>query len=283
MSTPTKTPTPAPAAKPASSAPASKSGGIPSWLIILLLAAVAHLFYHFYLGSGQHFEGGSNENDPLPGNYFGMVYKGGFIVPILMTCFLISVTFVIERLFTLGKAKGTGNVDGFVRKVQSMLNAGDIAGAVRECDKQQGSVGNVVKAALLKYQQLSSDTSLDKEQKQIALSKEIEEATTLEMPMLEKNLTIIATLASVATLVGLLGTVLGMIRSFAALGQSGAPDSSALANGISEALINTALGIGTSAICIIAYNYFTSRIDDLTYAIDEIGLSVSNTFAAQHH
>ncbi|MBC7892361.1 MAG: MotA/TolQ/ExbB proton channel family protein, partial [Sphingobacteriaceae bacterium] len=152
----------------------------------------------------------------------------------------------------------------------------------KECDKQKGSVGNVTASALKKYQQLAVDTELDKEQKLVALSKEVEEATSLELPMLEKNLTIIATLASVATLVGLLGTVLGMIKAFAALGQSGAADSSKLANGISEALVNTALGIGTSAICIIAYNYFTSRIDELTYSIDEIGLSISNNFASHY-
>ncbi|MBO9636785.1 MotA/TolQ/ExbB proton channel family protein [Siphonobacter aquaeclarae] len=279
MSNTTKTPTPA--AKPAA-APKKKSGGVSSGLIILILAVVAHLFYHLYLGNGSHFEGGDNANEPIPGDYFGIVYKGGFIVPILMTCFLTALTFTLERFFTLGKANGTGKVDEFVRKVQTLLNSNDIPAALKECDKQKGSVGNVVSAALKKYQQLTTDTELDKEQKLVALSKEIEEATTLEMPMLEKNLTIIATLASVSTLVGLLGTVLGMIRSFAAMGQSGQADSSALAQGISEALINTALGIGTSAICLIAYNYFTSQIDSLTYNIDEIGLSISNNFAAHY-
>lgn len=271
----------APAAKPA--APAKKkSGGIPSGVIILILFIAAELLYFLVMGDGSHFEGGDNHNDPLPGDYFGIVYKGGFIVPILMTCFLCSVVFSIERLLTISKAKGTGDINAFVRKVQGFLNSDDISSALKECDKQKGSVGNVVNAALKKYNQLITDGELNKEQKLAALSKEVEEATSLELPMLEKNLTIIATLASVSTLVGLLGTVLGMIRAFAALGQSGAPDSSALANGISEALVNTALGIGTSAICIIAYNYFTSKIDELTYSIDEIGLSVSQNFAAHH-
>jgi biopolymer transport protein ExbB len=100
--------------------------------------------------------------------------------------------------------------------------------------------------------------------------------------MLEKNLTIIATLASIATLTGLLGTVIGMIKAFAALAQAGSPDATALSNGISEALINTALGIGTSALAIIAYNYFTSKIDELTYSIDEVGFSIMQNFAAKH-
>jgi biopolymer transport protein ExbB len=101
--------------------------------------------------------------------------------------------------------------------------------------------------------------------------------------MLEKNLVIISTIASISTLVGLIGTVLGMIKAFAALATaSGAPDATQLANGISEALINTALGITGSAIAIVAYNYFTSRIDELTYSIDEASYSIIQTYAAQH-
>jgi biopolymer transport protein ExbB len=75
-----------------------------------------------------------------------------------------------------------------------------------------------------------------------------------------------------------------MIKAFSALGNSGgSTDSTALANGISEALINTALGIGTSAVCIIAYNFFTSKIDELTYSVDEIGLSINQNYAAHHN
>ena len=100
--------------------------------------------------------------------------------------------------------------------------------------------------------------------------------------MLEKNLVIIATIASIATLMGLLGTVLGMIRAFSALAATGAPDASALSTGISEALINTAFGIGTSALAIILYNTFTSSIDKLTYRIDEAGFTIAQNFASHY-
>ena len=123
---------------------------------------------------------------------------------------------------------------------------------------------------------------MDKEKKVLPLQKELEKATSLELPMLEKNLVFLATIASVATLVGLLGTVIGMIKAFAALSTAGAPDSTALATGISEALINTALGIGTSAIAIIAYNVFTTKIDKMSYSIDEAGFSIVQQFAASH-
>ena len=273
---------PKPAAKPA--ATEKKSGGISAGLILIILFVIAIAIYTFVMGDGSHFEGGTNEGHPLPGDYFGIVYKGGVIVPVLMTCFLTALTFSIERLLTIGKAKGTGDVNAFVRAIQASLDKDDAEGAIAACNKQKGSVGNVTLSAVKKYKQLTGDKSLDKEQKLASLSKEVEEATSLELPMLEKNLTIIATLASVSTLIGLLGTVIGMIKAFSALGNSGgSTDSTALANGISEALVNTALGIGTSAICIIAYNLFTSKIDELTYCIDEIGLSVNQNYATHHN
>jgi biopolymer transport protein ExbB len=123
---------------------------------------------------------------------------------------------------------------------------------------------------------------MDTEQKCLAIQKDIEEATSLEMPMLEQNLTVIATLVSVGTLMGLLGTVSGMIKAFGGLATAGAPDQSELANGISEALINTAIGISTSAVSIIMYNVFTSKIDKLTYSIDEAGFSIVQTYASTH-
>jgi len=244
---------------------------------ILINLIVAHLLFYLVLGAPSNFDA---EGHPLPGNYLGIVYKGGFIVPILISFLLIVITVSIERFFTISKATGTGAIEGFVKKIQDLLSKNDINGAIAASDVQKGSVGNVVRASLEKYKEVQNDANLDKEQKITSISKTIEEATSLELPSLEKNLTILSTLASVATLVALLGTVLGMIRAFAAMSAAGAPDSSALATGISEALINTAIGIGTSAVSIIAYNFFTSKIDTLTYSIDEAGLSITQTFSA---
>jgi biopolymer transport protein ExbB len=263
-------------------APKKSSGGLNPVFVIPILFIIAELVFHFIFGDGKHFQDGDNTKLPLPGDYFGTVYAGGFIVPILFTCFLCVFVFSIERFITIGRANGSGSIDDFVRKVKGQLDRNEVAAAIAECDRQKGSIGNVVKTALLKYQQLSTDPSLNKEQKLVALQKEVEEATTLELPMLEKNLTIIATLASVSTLIALLGTVLGMIRAFAAMGATGQPDTGALSTGISEALVNTAIGIGTAAIATIMYSYFTSRIDTLTYNIDEIGLSIQQNFAAHY-
>ena len=251
-------------------------------IVIPLAFVVAFCLWKFMMGNGANFEGGDNENKPLAGNFLGIVYKGGIVVPFLITFLITVLTFTIERLLTIAKAKGSGSITDFVRNIKYSLESGNVAAAKASCDKQKGSVANVVKAALDKYSEMQSDTHLTRDQKVLAIQKEVEEATSLELPMLEKNLTIIATIASIATLGGLFGTVLGMIRSFQAMSAAGAPDAAALSTGISEALINTALGIGTSAIAIIMYNYFTSAIDELSYGIEEAGFTITQTFASKN-
>lgn len=258
----------------------SGNSGAFASLVIPICFVIAVLIFIFILGDSSHYKGGNPEAEPT--DYFGTVHKGGPIVPVLMTMFLMVIVFSIERFVVIGKASGTGNVDAFVRKINAFLNQGNIDAASSECDKQKGSVANVIKSGLKKYREMELEPNLDVDQKTLAIQKDIEEATALEMPMLEQNLTIIATLVSVGTLIGLLGTVTGMIKAFQALATSGASSSTELATGISEALINTALGILTSAISIIMYNLFTSKIDKLTYAIDETGFSIVQTFAASH-
>ncbi|SJZ36197.1 MotA/TolQ/ExbB proton channel family protein [Sediminibacterium ginsengisoli] len=218
-----------------------------------------------------------------PKGTFTKMYEGGIIVPVLIGCLLTVLTFVVERLLTVSKASGTGNIAEFVRTVQFHLANKDVDKALAACDKQKGSVGNVMKAGLRKYKEMITNTELATEQKVLNIQKEVEEATALELPMLEKNLVFLSTIASVATLLGLLGTVMGMIRSFSKLGDEGGGEAAReLSQGISEALYNTALGIGTSAVAIIMYNVFTTRIDAITYGIDESGFTLTQSFAANY-
>lgn len=250
-------------------------------IVIPLEVILAVLIYLYVLGNPSNFVGGDPNNHPLQGNYLGIVYKGGIVVSVLIALLMIVLTFAVERLITINAAKGKGSIKNFVNRIRALVAQGNITQAIAECDRQKGSVANVVKAGLVRYNDLSKNTELDTEKKVLLIQKDIEETTQLEMPMLEKNLVIIATIASVATLMGLLGTVTGMIRAFTAIATSGAPDAVALANGISEALINTALGVGTSALAIIFYNYFTSRVDELTYGIDEASYSIIQNFTAK--
>ena len=261
------------------------SNSLKTWfsaLVIPLSLVVAVCIYIFILGDGSNFQGGDSANGPLPGNYLATVYKGGFIVPILMSLLIIVLTFTIERFFTISKAKGKGSITAFVKKVKHFVASDDLEGAVDACNKQKGSVANVIYSVLMRYKTLEKDQTMNKDQKLMSIQKEVEEATSLELPGLEQNLVILATITSVSTLLGLLGTVLGMIRAFAALANAGAPDSVALATGISEALINTAFGIGTAALAVVFYNVFTTQIDKLTYSIDEAGFSIVQTYAEKH-
>ena len=303
-----------------------------SALLIALAAAV--FIYMFIMGNPANFVGGNPDGHPLPGNFLGVIYKGGVIVPLLITGILVLLIFTCERLITIEVSRGGPigyillklvlrigtfalvlggfffllfgnfvlgcvllaaaiilfaivtlalnryNAGTFIKKLQNYLAEDKIEDAITECDKQRGSIANVVKSTLASYRGYQSDATLTKEQKVIALQKDFDEAATLEAPMLSKNLVFLSTLASLSVLIGLLGTVFGMIKAFAALAQAGAPDALALATGISEALINTAFGIGGGAGAIILYNYFSSVIDGMTFKIDEAGMSIIQTFAA---
>jgi len=266
--------------------PKAKSSGSFSTLFASILIPVAIIIgfvvYFTLLGNPANFEDHNPKGHPVPGNILGMMYKGGYLVPILMGLMMIVLAVIIERFITLSVASGKGSIPNFVRKIKSLLDRNDIPAAIAECDRQRGSVANVIREGLHKYQDMANTPGMEKDQKVLAIQKEIEEGTSLELPMLEKNLVILATISSIAALMGLLGTVLGMIRAFSAIATAGAPDAVALSTGISEALINTALGISTSAIAIIAYNYFTTKIDGLTYGIDEAGFSIAQTFAAKN-
>ena len=247
---------------------------------ILIAFIVAEVLFTQIMGNPVNFEGGNPAGKALEGNYLGIIYKGGQIVPILMTCVLVLIIFIIERSITLSRAKGKGRLNTFVSELQADLASDKIEEAMEACDRQKGSLANVMRAGLTRYRDLQKDKELEKDQKILSIQKSFEEATALELPMLSKNMVIFSTLASISVLIGLIGTVLGMIRAFAALAQSGAPDALALATGISEALVNTAFGITGSTLAIIAFNYFSSTIDSYTFKIDEAGFSLTQNFAA---
>ncbi len=286
------------AQKPNSATPAVKPGsnvrGIKNaFLVIIACFVVAVLLFLFVFGHPSHFDAegfdgvsmwfaGDEFAKAHPIDLIGTVFKGGIIVPILQTLFLTVIVLSVERAIALKSAKGTGSIAKFVTEIKKCLAKNDIKGAQDLCKKQKGSVAAVVSAALNRYDEMDKNTILTKEQKIATLQKEVEEATAIEMPSLQQNLPIVATLTTLGTLVGLLGTVIGMIKSFQALAQSGAPDSTELSTGISEALINTAFGIATGAFAVISYNFYTNKIDNLTYAIDEIGFSIVQSFAATH-
>ena len=269
----------------ATSVQAKKTSNAISWLAPIICIIAGYCIWRFVMGASSGFkqpgEGWFWPEHKGPKNAFNRIYEGGIIVPLLIGMFLMVITFSIERYLTIRKALGNGTISDFIRRVQYHLANRNVDAALSECDKQRGSVANVMKAGLRRYKEMISNTELNTEQKVIAIQKEVEEATALELPMLQKNLVFLSTITSVGTLVALLGTVMGMIRSFAALGEEGGAGAAGnLAVGISEALYNTALGIGTSAVALIMYNVFTTKIDAITYGIDESGFTLTQSFAS---
>lgn len=269
----------------ATSVQPKKTSNAISWIAPVICVIAGYAIWRFILGDPSGFEnpgkGGFWPQHKDPKDALHRIYEGGIIVPLLIGMLLMVIVFSIERYLTIRKALGNGSISDFIRKVQYHLANRNVDAALSECDKQRGSVGNVMKAGLRRYKEMINEQGMNTDQKVIAIQKEVEEATALELPMLQKNLVFLSTITSVGTLIALLGTVIGMIKSFSALGkEGGAGAAGELAVGISEALYNTALGIGTSALALIMYNVFTTKIDSITYGIDESGFTLTQSFAS---
>ena len=245
-----------------------------AFMVILFLSAfiIGGCIYEFGLGNPANFKDAARE---IPINLLGTTYVGGPLVALLIALTIILTAVTIERTLTLRKAAGKQAIPKFFKKAVDQIRAGQITEAIASCDAQRGSVANVLKAALTRYQEVTADkSSVDPEKHLVEVQRAVEESMMLETPLLEKNLIILSTVASIGTMVGLLGTVIGMIRSFKALAAGGAPDAIGLATGISEALINTAGGLVAGIFGIVAYNFFVNKVDNFTFQIDEANYNV---------
>jgi biopolymer transport protein ExbB len=196
------------------------------------------------------------------------VQDGGPIVILLLALSIMVFTFIVERILSLRRAEGKGSLQKFLRDVVEHAKARKFDEAIELCKRQQGAAANVLLAALERYLVVQR-RGLSIEKQVAEVKRMIEEATALETPVLEKNLLAISTIASIATMVGLFGTTLGMIRSFQALASTGAPDAVQLSLGISEALVNTAGGLFAAITAIVAYNVFVNKVDNMTFMLDE--------------
>ncbi len=228
--------------------------GLFATVLIIVAFAVAYIVYEYFLPD--------------------FITAGGPLVVLLIMLSIMVFTYVFERIFSLRKAQGRGSLTKFLKDVEDNLNNGDIRAAIAICNKQKGSMANIIRGGLERYQEVSKDSHIAAEKHMAEVQRAIEEATMLETPLLEKNLIVLSTISSIATMVGLLGTVIGMIRAFRALAHAGATDAIQLSIGISEALINTAGGLIAAITGIVAYNYFVNKVDNFTYMIDEATSSI---------
>jgi len=210
------------------------------------------------------------------------IRDGGYLVIMLIALSIMVITFIIERSFSLRKAQGQGSLPKFLKDVEKAVEVRDFALAVSLCERQKGSIANILQSGFERILELRNRKKPVSQEKLVAeVQRSIEEATGLEMPLLEKNLIAISTIATISTMIGLLGTVLGMIRSFQALAHTGAPDAVQLSIGISEALINTAGGLIAAITAIVAYNVFINKVDNFTFMLDEAVFNVMQSLSVQ--
>ena len=208
------------------------------------------------------------------------VHQGGPLVIVLIAVLFMLLAFVVERFISLRVAKGKASVQVFFKNLIGMLRKGDFDGALAACEKQRGTTANVLRAGIDRFMSVKDDPTIDHEKKIELTQGAIEEANALEGPLLERNLIAMSTIASIATMVGLLGTTIGMIRAFAATGSAagGVIDATQLATGISEALVNTAGGLVSGILGIFFYNFFVNKVDSFNYTTDEATFEILQLF-----
>jgi len=182
--------------------------------------------------------------------------NGGPVMWPLLVALLIAIGFSIER----GVVFGVGNINAreFVLKIEAHLEKSDTKGALALCEATKGPVAAVIRAGLLRW---------DKGRKQV--EKAIETAGAGAMSKLERGLPVLASVANIAPLMGFLGTVTGMIKSFGVIAKAGLSNPGLVAQGISEALITTASGLIIAIPALAAYNYFTSFVAKSALQMDE--------------
>lgn len=183
---------------------------------------------------------------------FELLQKGGPIMFLILICSVVVLAIIIERLIMLHKAKI--NTQVFIDKIKSILRKDNIMQALQLCDNTPGPIARIIKAGILKHDRPRSE-----------IRESIDDVGSHEIPKLEKNTKILATIAHIAPLLGLLGTVTGMVEAFQIVEQKAAlltpVNPSDLAGGIWEALLTTVAGLSIAIPAFIAYNYLVSRVE----------------------
>lgn len=192
---------------------------------------------------------------------------GGPMMWPLLFFSLLGLTFIIERFIALTKAKV--NVNEFLSKIRKALLVNrNVKEAIKVCEQYQGPVASVMKAGLLRYGHSRED-----------IEKTIENAGLHELDRLERGMAVLSSVANVAPMLGFLGTVSGMIKSFATLAEQGLTNPGAVAIGISEALITTASGLAIAIPHQLAYNWYTTKINRFVRDIETSTNMLLETFS----
>ncbi|MBU3912098.1 MAG: MotA/TolQ/ExbB proton channel family protein [Candidatus Omnitrophica bacterium] len=198
---------------------------------------------------------------------FELIQKGGPVMYPIVLCSVLALAIVIERFYHL--YKGKIDTKDFMNNIEITVKRNRIAEAIKICDKTPGPVSRIVKAGILKH---------DRARQEIRES--IEDAGHQEVPRLEKHLSLLATIAHISPLLGLLGTVTGMVRAFQIIQEKSTsfnPVSPGdLAGGIWEALLTTVAGLIVAIPVVVAYNYLVSRVDEFVLEMEHSATEVMN-------
>jgi len=179
---------------------------------------------------------------------FELFNKGGFLMYPIFFSSLLAIAIFFERMFYLKSIKTSTRKFG--NRISDLIRKGNINFAISACRKNISPISQIILAALLKH-----GSSRDE------IKEVIEDTARQEVTILERNLPILATIGNIAPLLGLLGTVFGMIKAFQVVSVVGVGNPGALAGGISEALLTTAFGLSVAIPTIVAYNYLAHRVD----------------------
>ena len=192
-----------------------------------------------------------------------LIIKGGPVMAPILLCSVISLTIVVERCLSLRRHRILRYE--ILQRIEELLRDRKIPEATTLCKRYPSSMTRILLAAILNH---------DKTRQEI--KEIIEDAGRHEVPVLERYLAVLGTIASISTLLGLLGTIAGMIKTFNVIAALGYGHPEALAGGISEALITTAAGPGVAIPTFVLYNYFTSKVDSLVLEMEKNSLRMLN-------
>ena len=182
---------------------------------------------------------------------------GGPVMWLILLCSIVALFIFLEKLFYLHRVQI--NAGDLVRGLINVLKRNSIVEAISLCDDTPGPAAHVLRAAILAYEEGEED-----------LRQAIDDAALGEIPRLEARMKIMATIGYITPLLGLLGTVLGMIMVFNEITSKGAMvNASQLSQGIGTALFTTASGLCVAIPCFIAYNYLVSRIESITLDMEK--------------
>jgi biopolymer transport protein ExbB len=197
-----------------------------------------------------------------------IIQKGGPIMWPILLCSVVAVIIVIERIYYLRRVHV--DIRKFSEQIERSVKRNRIMDAVDLCEKTAGPIANVLKEGLLKHDRPRSE-----------IRESVEDAALHEVPLLERNLPLLATIAHITPLLGLLGTVTGMVQAFQVIQEKSSAvnpvNPGDLAGGIWEALLTTVVGLCVAIPAYVAYNYLTSRVDGFVLDIEKSATRLLNT------